>query len=635
LPEDVVLHVEGENIYTGDRALLHNHAEIQVYPNPHLDLFLEADVIDYGNSGQIRIHNAQASVAYHIIASPLFPFAYNDPIADVDYADRPAENGEFVFAFGPLTYPITGRMIATKPITGLSIALDLPQLPFSLQTRPNHTLVPDIVDNEIPFMEYGLVVISPTEPNTYYQLVDANGDILSEKGYNERGSTLVLDCGPFADDTDIYLHAYSDLTELESVTTTPARMLVGPDPNFTVTLEPSHFNPQHGASVAVTPTRTSTDYTLYLIEGDQYAWMPGRITGTTLPGNDGQIFLHSGRLTGIRYLAYVHAQKRSSGLFARSLSAVVFYAGIRTDSPVSLDAYRVPYGYVLSLLIEYTQPQALYEVYAVNGQLLGSMTCMEEGAPISMSLAPVYQDGPLRIHVTNLLTSQVAQLDSQPWVEVGPRGDLTPTLPQAHVSWQGMGQISIPSAQAGVRYLAIVQASNDPGWPNGYPYSSIFAQSNNVQGNNHTLTFGNAMYDVELQIQARKDNGLEAWLLPVLSLKVSPNPTLKVRSLLTQVAQGQTGLVSIENPQPGVYYQLHHAQTNATLSGRFYAGVYPGIQALMNQHGATSLPLQANVLRITTYPLMQRGQTQIRVRAYKVINDLAVTMNDLVNTHVH
>lgn len=633
LPEDLVLRVEGENVFTGHRALLGSFADILVYPNPNLDLLLEEDVVSYGNNGVVRIQNAQASVAYHIILSPLFPNLYSNALDYVHFTAQPVADGEFHFEFGPLTYPVRGNMIATKPNSGLSVTLDLPQLPFSLRTRPNHTLVPDIVDNEISFMEYGLVVVSPTEPLTYYELRDNLGNPIGPYGFNELGHSIALDCGPFAEDTDIYIRAFSELTQLESVTTTPARILVGPDPNFEIGLQEVPFFPPHGVAINVNPTQTSTDYTLYLIEGDPYAWMPGYTMGTIQPGNGGQIILHCGPLHGIRYLAYVQAKKRDSGMVLNGPSTVVFYAGIRTDCVVSLDDTRVPYGYMLNIMIEYTQPKAMYEVLGPNGQLLGSIFGEDEGALLAMTLDPIYEDGPLSIRVTNLLTGQSALLDAHPWVQVGPRGDLLPSLATPVVTWQGVGQIVIPAAQPGVRYLAMVHASNDPGWPNGYPYNGIFAQAINLPAHNYAITFANAMYDVELRIRALKDNGLDAWQAPILSLKVSPNPTLKARALSALVSNGQNGTVTIENPQPAVYYELRHAVTNAPISGRFYAGSHPGIPMLMAQHGANPGTVTGNLLRIPTFQLF--SSTNVRVFAVKVINNLNLYLQDVVHFQVH
>lgn len=633
LPEDLDLHIEGENIYTAHRAHLLTHAQIWVYPNPNLDLFLEADVIPYGNLGEIRIHNAQASVEYHIIASPLFPFAYYVPIDPVDYAARPTADGEFLIGFGPLTYPVSGRMIAYKPSSGLSLSLDLPQLPFTIRTLPNHTLVPDIVDNDIHYQDYGVVVVSPTEPLTYYEVRDAHGNALGPRGFNERGSSVVLDCGPFEEDTDLYIWAFCELTQLQAVTTGASRIFVRPNLNFQVSLQTPTFNPSQGLTVAVTPTQESTDYKLFLIEGDQYSWMPTHRAGSSAPGNGGTIYLASGPLDGLRYLLYVHAQKRESSLFGRSLSTVTVYADIRTDCPVSLDDYRVSYGYSLEMQIEYAQPNARYEVFSAQGLLLGSTVNHVEDALLTLTLAPIVSDGPLDIRVTNLFTMQVRSLNAHPVVEVGPRTDLTPFLSPNVVTWQGAGQIVIPMAESNVRYMAIIVGSNDPGWPNGTPLNAIYAQGTHLPSNGQAITYGNAMYDVDLRIRALKTNGLDGWLSPILSLKVIPNFTLKVRALTPQIQSGQSATISIENPQPGVCYELRQETTDMSLSGRFYAAPLAGSQSYATAYGATYVPNSTSVLRINTYPMQM--SMFIKVVAFKMTNNFVLYLNDKVHITVY
>lgn len=633
LKEDLYIHVEGINIYTDHTALLDDHALIWVYPNPNLDLSLEQGVIDYGNEGELRIHNAQASVEYHIIASPLYPFAYYNPIAPVDYAARPAEDGEFLFAFGPLTYPVTGDLIAYKPSSGLSLNIHVPGLPLQIRTRPNHTIVPEIVDNDIPYDEYGVVVVTPTEPLTYYQIVDATGNPVGPRGFNERGDTVVLDCGPFQEDTDLYIWAFCELTQLISITTPYARLQVQPYLGFSVFLYEQPFDPDQGLVLAVDPTQASTDYTIYKICGDEYQWLPGRESGTTREGNNGRTLLHSGALPGLRYTFYVHAQKRDSGLFGRGFSTLTLYTGIRTSCEVSVDDDRVPYGYQLSIRIEHTQPEAIYEVYADPGVFLGSFTSMVEDGMLIETLAPIYEDTSLDIRVTNLYTQRTASLDMHPSVEVGPRFDLNPFVTPVVMPWQTLGHIHIPEAQYPVRYMAIIVGSNDPGWPNGTPFNAIYAQAWHIPNNGNAIDISNPMYDVDLRIRAVKDNGLEGWVNGVVSIKVAPNPTLRVRALTANVQIGQTGIISVENPQPAVFYQLRNIATGVLVGPRYYAGPQTNMTALMQQYGVTYVANSLNVLRLTT-PVLQ-VTTTFEVVATKMINDSTVVMSGTATINVH
>jgi hypothetical protein len=630
LREDLTVFVLGQNIYTGHTALLTTNAAIWVYPNPDLILLIPEPNIDYGNMGQLRIHNSQASVAYHITASPLFPFAYIHPIPPVAYTARPSVDGVFDFDFGPLTYPVSFELVATKPNTGLSVTIASP--PLEIRTRPNHLLLPEIVDNNIPFDEYAVVVVQPTEPLTYYEVRDAEGNPLGPRGFSESEGTVVLDCGPFQEDIDLYVWAFCELTQLQAVTATPAHLQVCPYMDYQLSLLERPFDPQQGLKVHVSRTQVSADYTLYLIAGDEQGWLPGRTPGTTQAGTGAAIILHSGALPHLRYTLYVHAQKRVSGLFGRGFSALTVYAGIRRDCIVNLDDSRVPFGYAITLQIENLQPDADYRIFTRNGNLLGAFPSPGEGQMKEILLAPIFDDTQLNIRCTNQCTGRTESLDARPSVEVGPNGNLfaTPTAPI--FPWQGNAFLNIPNAQPNVRYQAVLLASNDPGWGNNIPLNQVIAQDENLPAKGFNMRLGFPANDGLVRIRAIKANGLDAWLPTPVPYKVGPNPTLAVTALTSQVVIGQLATISVQNPQPGVCYQLRNTTTGQLVGPRFYAGPVSGMQQLVQQYSVTYVQNSLNVLQLRTPPITAR--TIFEVQALKLINGATVFLNNTATIRV-
>ena len=581
LQEDLLLMVEAMNRYVGNVATLHASQTISVYPNLNLQTSIESPVIDYGNTGSLRIHQAQASVVYTLTVNPLFPYAYNIPPPTLTYAAHPSADGLWDFDFGPLEYPVRFELQAAKALTGLSGPVPLAD--SAIRTRPNHTLVPEIVENNIPYNGQCLVYLPETDPFTYYELQDAEGNTLGFKSFSERSAPVTLQWGPFPEDIELYVHAFCELTGLRTDLHTSVQLFVRPNLGLLTEVEQLPFDPNIGLNIRVNPTQESADYTLMIIPGSDWEW-GSAIRGITRAGNGGELRLSSGPLDHVRYTFYVHVQKRVSGLSGRPRSAVMLFAGVRKSCLVGVDFHSLEYGGTNTLHIHGTQPDAYYGVYTEEGDFLGGAESLGEGQSLTIPLDSMFEDSRLDIRCTNHLSNYTASLNARPEVIVAPFLHVVHFLDSHIADWLQPLRLHIPKAQKGVRYDLVLQGGDDVSWEGQPPIGQLVGSAENQLPWGFSMYTTALRYDLDFSIRAVKPNGLWGWVPGTLSVDVRPDHTLEVRAAAGTVHAGNSTFIIIPEPQLGVTYQLRLKDEGQPIGNVYYAGPPVGIGAAIVQY---------------------------------------------------
>lgn len=259
------------------------------------------------------------------------------------------------------------------------------------------------------------------------------------------------------------------------------------------------------------------------------------------------------------YNFVVTMRKSASGLSKNLLKTIAVKVTLDEDLQVAIHPELAEYGQPVSLILDRTQNNAIYQVFDDKGNALTDAQKSKDDVGMEFQTIPLYEDTVLVVHIENKRTGQTGTVRTQPLVRIYPNEAFLPQLQneEAGTEYYDNGLILLPEYQESTDYKLLFVDIDDDTVDKETMKEVIGKQVKPEEAGGPLKLVSNKLKeDTTVSILAiKRDSKLERVLTAQVFIPVKPDPDKKLIQI-GDATKAEGTVIRVKNPQRGVYYQL-------------------------------------------------------------------------------